>query len=128
MTAVPPMTSPTVSRAVVAELSLRYRSQLPDDEIESCINAAADDLRRSVSVDSLPEMAIRVAVVRLYRKFGIVPAHYSALLEGAGAGPTKHQAARTGDSGVAGVYSRTDRVHSASDPGAENHRSGPRRR
>lgn len=67
----------TVSHAVVAELSVRYSGQIPDEEIERCVNAAAGELRGSVSEDSLPEMAIRLAIVRLYRRFGIVPAHHA---------------------------------------------------
>jgi len=56
---------PQVSAAVVGELVDRLGPQFTAKQIEECINTAAADLAGSVSSESLPEMAIRLALVRL---------------------------------------------------------------
>jgi hypothetical protein len=57
-----------VSKAVVSELVGRFGARFSPDEIEECVNEAARDLLGSISLESLPEMAIRLAVVRLSRR------------------------------------------------------------
>lgn len=54
-----------VNRMLVNELVARFGSQFSAREIEACVEAAARDLKGSIAGESLPEMAIRLAVVRL---------------------------------------------------------------
>lgn len=62
-----------VSRAVVDELAARFGAQFSTREIEECVNAAASDLKGSIAVESLPEMATRLAVVRLSHRLPTPP-------------------------------------------------------
>jgi hypothetical protein len=59
----------TVTDTVVDELNNRFGAHISKAELETSVNAAARDLAGSVSAESLPEMAVRLAVVRL----GVVP-------------------------------------------------------
>ena len=50
---------------ISAELYGEYRGMLTDDTIRRCIRDAMTDLRGSISPEALPEMAVRLARVRL---------------------------------------------------------------
>lgn len=50
---------------VVTALARRYGTRFTTEEIERCVNGAARELMGSVAPESLPEMAIRLAIARL---------------------------------------------------------------
>jgi hypothetical protein len=50
---------------VVKELSREYSGALPAETIKACARATIVDLRGSISPEALPEMAVRLAKVRL---------------------------------------------------------------
>ena len=54
-----------VTTLVIKELSGEYSGSLPAETIKACAKAAIRDLRGSISPDALPEMAVRLAKVRL---------------------------------------------------------------
>ena len=54
-----------VGSEISAKLYGEFRGLLPDDTIRSCIRDAMTDLRGSISPEALPEMAVRLAQVRL---------------------------------------------------------------
>jgi hypothetical protein len=54
-----------VTTLVVKELSWEYSGSLPAETIKACASAAIRDLRGSISPEALPEMAVRLARVRL---------------------------------------------------------------
>lgn len=58
-------TKPLIGSAVVDELVRRFGSRFTTREIEECLDAAVADLKGSIAVESLPEMAVRLAAVRL---------------------------------------------------------------
>jgi hypothetical protein len=62
MTAAP---SHQVGYEISAELYGEFRALLPDDTIRGCVREAMTDLRGSISPEALPEMALRLARVRL---------------------------------------------------------------
>jgi hypothetical protein len=59
--------SANITRSVTEEVRLLFEPELSRGEIERAVRDAADDLRGSVSSESLPEMAMKLAVVRLDR-------------------------------------------------------------
>ena len=54
-----------VTTRVVKELRWEYSGSLPVETIKACARAAIRDLRGSISSEALPEMAVRLAKVRL---------------------------------------------------------------
>jgi hypothetical protein len=54
-----------ITKLVVRELTWEYSRSLPAETIEACARAAIRDLRGSISREALPEMAVRLAQVRL---------------------------------------------------------------
>jgi hypothetical protein len=54
-----------ITKLVVRELSSEYSWSLPAETIKACARAAIRDLRGSISPEALPEMAVRLAKVRL---------------------------------------------------------------
>ena len=54
-----------VTTRVVKELRWEYSGSLPAGTIRACARAAIRDLRGSISPEALPEMAVRLAKVRL---------------------------------------------------------------
>jgi hypothetical protein len=54
-----------ITTLVVKELSWEYSGSLPAETIKACARAAIVDLRGSISPEALPEMAVRLAKVRL---------------------------------------------------------------
>jgi hypothetical protein len=54
-----------VTTLVVRELRSEYSESLPAETIKRCARAAIVDLRGSISPEALPEMAVRLAKVRL---------------------------------------------------------------
>jgi hypothetical protein len=54
-----------VGYEISAELYGEFRGLLSDDTIRSCVRDAMTDLRGSISPEALPEMAVRLARVRL---------------------------------------------------------------
>lgn len=61
------MSDLTPDRAVLAALSDRFDHRFSPEQVASYLSRAADDLRGSVNPESLPEMAIRLAAVRMER-------------------------------------------------------------
>ena len=53
--------------AIRHELVARFGDEFTDPQIDAFIDAAAYDLAGSVSAESLPEMAVRLAAARLER-------------------------------------------------------------
>ena len=53
------------ARTVVRELVARLGTRFSTAEIEQCVSRAITDLAGSISSESLPEMALRLAAVRL---------------------------------------------------------------
>lgn len=53
---------------LVDEISQLFDWELPRPTIEMAVSSATADLRGSVAAESLPEMAVRLAVVRLDRR------------------------------------------------------------
>ena len=51
--------------AIVNELGPRFAGRVPCDVIVACVDQAVRDLHESICRDALPEMAIRLAAVRL---------------------------------------------------------------
>jgi len=51
--------------AIVDELGPRFAGRVPCDVIVACVDQAVRDLHESICRDALPEMAIRLAAVRL---------------------------------------------------------------
>jgi hypothetical protein len=54
-----------VGYEISTELCGEFRGLLPDDAIRGCVREAMTDLRSSISPEALPEMAVRLARVRL---------------------------------------------------------------
>jgi hypothetical protein len=54
--------------AIVSELGPRFAGQVSREEIVQCVDQAVRDLHESICRDALPEMAIRLATVRLDRR------------------------------------------------------------
>jgi hypothetical protein len=54
-----------VGYEISAELYGEFHGLLPDDAIRGCVHKAMTDLRGSISREALPEMAVRLARVRL---------------------------------------------------------------
>ena len=54
-----------ITTLVVKELRWEYSGSLPAETIRACARAAIRDLRGSISPEALPEMAVRLAKVRL---------------------------------------------------------------
>ncbi len=54
--------------AIVQELGPRFDGLIPQSVIERCVAQAVQDLLGSICVEALPEMAIRLAAVRLERR------------------------------------------------------------
>ena len=54
-----------VGYEISAELYGEFRGLLSDDTIRGCVREAMTDLRGSISPEALPEMAVRLARVRL---------------------------------------------------------------
>jgi hypothetical protein len=54
-----------ITTLVVKELNGKYSGSLPAETIKACVTAAICDLRGSISPEALPEMAVRLAQVRL---------------------------------------------------------------
>lgn len=52
-------------RTVMRELAARLGTRFSAAEIEECVSRAITDLAGSISPESLPEMALRLAAVRL---------------------------------------------------------------
>ena len=65
------------------ELERQYGGQLVAGEIAGFVDAALHDLRGSVAAEALPEMASRLAMLRIDR-FALAPAGGSALEPGSG--------------------------------------------
>lgn len=59
--------STNITRSVTEEVRLLFGPELSRGEIERAVRDAANDLRGSVAPESLPEMAMKLAVVRLDR-------------------------------------------------------------
>jgi hypothetical protein len=57
----------SVAVSVTEEIDLLFAPELSREEIDRAVCEAANDLYGSVSQESLPEMAIRLAAVRLER-------------------------------------------------------------
>ena len=57
----------SVAVTAIRETDLLFSPELSREEIERAVCDAANDLRGSVSRESLPEMAIKLAAVRLER-------------------------------------------------------------
>ena len=51
--------------AIVDELGPRFAGRVPCDVIVACVDQAIRDLHESICREALPEMAIRLAAVRL---------------------------------------------------------------
>ena len=51
--------------AIIAELDRKFAGSVPNPVITWCVAGAIHDLRGSISVEALPEMALRLATVRL---------------------------------------------------------------
>ena len=54
-----------VGHEISTELHGQFHGLLPDDTIRGCVREAMTDLRASISPEALPEMAVRLARVRL---------------------------------------------------------------
>jgi hypothetical protein len=54
-----------ITTLVIKELTWEYSASLPAATIKACARAAIRDLRGSISPEALPEMAVRLAKVRL---------------------------------------------------------------
>ena len=54
-----------ITTLVVKELTWEYSGSLRAETIKACAGAAIRDLRGSISPEALPEMAVRLAKVRL---------------------------------------------------------------
>ena len=54
-----------ITTRVVKELNGKYSGSLPAETIKACVRAVIRDLRGSISPEALPEMAVRLAQVRL---------------------------------------------------------------
>ena len=54
-----------VGYEISTELYGEFRGLLSDDTIRGCVREAMTDLRGSISPEALPEMAVRLARVRL---------------------------------------------------------------
>lgn len=54
-----------VGYEISAELYGEFRDLLSDDTIRGCVREAMTDLRGSISREAVPEMAVRLARVRL---------------------------------------------------------------
>ena len=54
-----------VRSEISAELCGEFRGLLSDEAIRGCVREAMTDLRGSISREALPEMAVRLARVRL---------------------------------------------------------------
>ena len=54
-----------ITTLVIKELTCEYSGSLPAETIKACARAAIRDLRGSISPAALPEMAVRLAKVRL---------------------------------------------------------------
>ena len=63
-TNMPPDTADTLA-AIVDELGPRFAGRVPCDVIVACVDQAVRDLHESICREALPEMAIRLAAVRL---------------------------------------------------------------
>lgn len=61
-----PETAETIA-AIVNELGPRFGGRVPCEVIVQCVDQAVRDLHESICRDALPEMAIRLAAVRLDR-------------------------------------------------------------
>jgi len=57
--------SDQVGYEISTELYGEFRGLLSDDTIRGCVREAMTDLRGSISREALPEMAVRLARVRL---------------------------------------------------------------
>ncbi len=57
----------TPDPAVLAALAARFDNRFTTDEVRSYLLTAADELRPSVEADTLPEMSIRLAALRMER-------------------------------------------------------------
>ncbi len=57
--------SDQVGYEISTELYDEFRGLLSDDTIRGCVREAMTDLRGSISREALPEMAVRLARVRL---------------------------------------------------------------
>jgi len=54
--------------AIVSELSPRFAGRVPCEVIVQCVDQAVRDLHESTCMQALPEMAVRLAAVRLDRR------------------------------------------------------------
>jgi len=54
--------------AIVSELSPRFAGRVPCEVIVQCVDQAVRDLHESTCIQALPEMAVRLAAVRLDRR------------------------------------------------------------
>lgn len=54
--------------AVFQELRPQFEGLLPPSVVPDCVDHAVQDLLGSINVEALPEMAIRLAAVRLERR------------------------------------------------------------
>jgi hypothetical protein len=61
------MSDLTPDLAVLNALSDRFEHRYEPDEVAAFLARAADDLRGSVNEEALPEMAVRLAAVRMER-------------------------------------------------------------
>lgn len=60
--------SAQATAAIVSELGPRFAGRVPCEVIVQCVDQAIRDLHESICRDALPEMAIRLAAVRLDRR------------------------------------------------------------
>ena len=67
-----------VTTLVIKELTWEYSGSLRAETIKACARAAIRDLRGSISPDALPEMAVRLAKVRLAAMAGNVETRSTA--------------------------------------------------
>jgi hypothetical protein len=69
---------------VSTELYGEFRGRISDDVIRGCVRAAMTDLHGSISCEALPEMAVRLARVRLA---ALAPVARSSGIHRAATGP-----------------------------------------
>jgi hypothetical protein len=59
-----------VAGAIFQDLFPRFEGLLPVEVVRDCVDKAVRDLLGSISAEALPEMAVRLASVRLERSLG----------------------------------------------------------
>ncbi len=61
------MANLTPDPAVLVALAARFDNRFTPEEVRSYLLSAADELRTSVQAETLPEMSIRLAALRMER-------------------------------------------------------------